>query len=74
MAGNASELVADYYDPGFYAVSPTDDPFQPTSGYGNVRRGCNADLDCTIRTSDRGYVGRGSEDYWVRGFRCARTP
>jgi formylglycine-generating enzyme required for sulfatase activity len=72
MAGNMVEIVADYYDPGYYSVAPNANPPGPPSGSTYVGRG----------------GGWKSEPYWHRtsvrdwydpsdagkslGFRCAR--
>lgn len=72
LSGNVSELVADGYDAGYYAVSPSTDPLN-TAGTDVVRRGCNGhDPNCSPRASHRGDQ-RSAEDYFVRGARCARS-
>jgi formylglycine-generating enzyme required for sulfatase activity len=72
MSGNVSELVIDAYDTDYYAVSPATDP-QNVLGASVVRRGCNGhDVVCSPRVSHRGEE-RSSEDYFVRGTRCARS-
>jgi formylglycine-generating enzyme required for sulfatase activity len=55
MAGNAYEWTRDWYDPGYYSQSPTQDPTGPQGGAQRVMRGGSfmspADgLDVTLRT------------------------
>jgi iron(II)-dependent oxidoreductase len=72
MAGNVVEWVADYYDKGFYAQSPTANPTGPQTGKFRVIRGggwhsgpyCN-------RVYFRNALPSGWRDFNV-GFRCAR--
>jgi serine/threonine-protein kinase len=71
MLGNAYEWVADWYDPGYYGRSPSNDPQGPTSGSTRIIRGgaWNYGLNWTRSTSR----SKLAPDYRVEtlGFRCA---
>jgi iron(II)-dependent oxidoreductase len=72
MAGNAGEWVTDFYDPKYYAVSPTDNPKGPVTAARHVGRGGSWNsVGIWQRTSQR-------DDYeaeYVKntfGFRCVK--
>jgi formylglycine-generating enzyme required for sulfatase activity len=74
MAGNVSEYVADFYDPGYYAVSPAIDPPGPPEDNAptRIRRGgAYSGGDETLATFDRIQVGPNVRADNI-GFRCAR--
>ena len=75
MHGNVFEVVADVSDPGYYAVSPTDDPPGPSWGWTRQVRGGSWRSDAHgCYSADRHYhVGTmGGRSYQV-GLRIART-
>jgi formylglycine-generating enzyme required for sulfatase activity len=72
MAGNVVEMVADWYDAGFYKTSPKDSPSGPASGTRYIGRGGGYKSDPVwLRASARDWY-----DLWDAspslGFRCAR--
>jgi formylglycine-generating enzyme required for sulfatase activity len=74
MHGNVWHMCADYYDSGYYRVSPRKDPRGPKTGTTWVARGgswSNGVLDC--RSANRAYVTRGQRNSLV-GFRIACDP
>jgi formylglycine-generating enzyme required for sulfatase activity len=72
MAGNAVEMVADWYDMGFYAVSPKDNPTGPATGTRYVGRGGGYKSDPVWqRASSRDWYDL-SDASEPLGFRCAR--
>jgi formylglycine-generating enzyme required for sulfatase activity len=71
MAGNVMEWVSDWFDPGYYSVSPVSNPTGPTSGAEKVTRGGSWGNWIYDRTHVR--------DSWtpafragIQGFRCAK--
>ncbi len=73
MTGNVWEWVNDWYDGGYYGISPYSNPPGPDTGTSRVLRGGGWFLDANnVRTADR--FG-GSPSYTSGGgFRCARSP
>jgi sulfatase modifying factor 1 len=69
MAGNVSEMVADWYAGDYYSRSPASNPQGPDSGDYHVRRGGSwGDLD--VRSASRLWGNPDSRNYII-GFRCA---
>jgi len=72
MAGNINEWVADWYDNGYYASSPSSNPQGPTDGSYRVFRGGWWQSDpFSLRTSWRN-ARDPSLSYDYIGFRCAQ--
>lgn len=72
MAGNVVELVADWYDQGYYADSPAADPPGPASGkrYSGRGGGFKSPADF-VRSSKRDWYDP-TDTAPSLGFRCAR--
>ncbi len=74
MIGNVWEWCADWYDAGYYAKSPSEDPTGPDSGTGRLLRGGSwliYPFDCRSAFRAGVYLVNRAFDY---GFRVARTP
>jgi formylglycine-generating enzyme required for sulfatase activity len=74
MTGNVWEWCADWYDPGYYARSPVENPTGPRAGTDRVMRGgsylCHASYCNRYRVSARSANGPDSS-VGNLGFRCA---
>ena len=72
MAGNAAELVADWYNEDYYAVSPTLNPAGPETGSLVVFKGGASNHGASyLRSAWRATIPPDSY-YGIVGFRCAK--
>ena len=72
MYGNAWQWCEDWFDPGYYAQSPTNDPTGPTTGVQRVARGCSSESALYCRSAFRGR-NVPARDAGV-GFRVSQVP
>jgi formylglycine-generating enzyme required for sulfatase activity len=72
MAGNVLEWTGDFYDPDYYAHSPTQDPRGPATGTRRVLRGGAFDTTPTITRIARRLGNDPALRHPEKGFRCVR--
>lgn len=71
MSGNVWELVADYYAPDYYAISPDANPTGPNAGTSHVVRGSSFyPHQYDVRSARRGQSPSTNSSATI-GFRCA---
>ena len=72
MAGNASEWIADWFDPNYYRTAPLSDPPGPSRGaIKGMRGGSWLKPAISLRTTDRDWGVMDSRPSGT-GFRCAK--
>lgn len=72
MGSNIAEWVADWYDRGYYAISPSSNPLGPSSGNAHAIRGC---FGCAYNSNWCSFNRINPMipySYIFYGFRCAR--
>lgn len=73
MSGNAFEWCSDWYDAGYYSVSPSANPKGPSSGTTRVLRGGSwGDVEYNCRVAPRYWITPTVIHFYL-GFRCATS-
>lgn len=72
MMDNVSEWVSDWYDPLYYAVSPTKNPAGPETGSEKVYRGGSFDSNIRSEHLTNRYALAPDQSSYSIGFRCAQ--
>lgn len=72
MAGNVQEFTNDWYDPGYYSVSPSTDPPGPASGQYKSARGGSFSIPRSGARASRRIQAIPDAAYDDIGFRCAQ--